>query len=206
MTFAPMHFEQDLLPNYGMIDILDCNDSEGADPDLTELPSVEQHRQEAPDSVRCMIVTVSDTRTPETDKSGQLMRELLEASGYSVVRYEIVKDEYASIQALVREAAADEAVEALLLNGGTGIAPRDTTFEAVRDVLDKEMPGFGEIFRYLSFAEDIGPAAILSRAVAGVVGKTAVFSTPGSSGAVKLAMTRIIVPELKHVMREIYKK
>lgn len=173
---------------------------------MTEITSVEQHRQEAPNSVRCMIVTVSDTRTPDTDKSGQLMRELLEAAGYTIVRYEIVKDEYANIQALIREAAADDSVEALLLNGGTGIAPRDTTYEAVRDSLDKEMPGFGEIFRYLSFAEDIGPAAILSRATAGVVGKTAVFSTPGSSGAVKLAMTRIIVPELRHVMREIYKK
>lgn len=168
--------------------------------------SVEQHRQEAPSTVRCMIVTVSDTRTPETDKSGALMRELLEEAGYLVVRYEIVKDEYDLIQAMVREAAADDGVEAILFNGGTGIAPRDTTYDAVRAMLDKEMPGFGEIFRYLSFAEDIGPAAILSRATAGVVGNTAVFSTPGSSDAVKLAMTRIIVPELRHVMREIYKK
>lgn len=168
--------------------------------------SVEQHRQEAPSTVRCMVVTVSDTRTPETDKSGALMRELLEEAGYVVVRYEIVKDEYDQIRVMIREAAADDRVEAILFNGGTGIAPRDTTYEAVRDSLDKEMPGFGEIFRYLSFAEDIGPAAILSRAVAGVAGGTAVFSTPGSSGAVKLAMTRIIVPELRHVMREIYKK
>jgi molybdenum cofactor biosynthesis protein B len=168
--------------------------------------SVEQHRQEAPSTVRCMIVTVSDTRTPDTDKSGSLMRELLEEAGYVVVRYEIVKDEYDQIQSMVRAAAADEQVEALLFNGGTGIAPRDTTYDAVREILDKEMPGFGEIFRYLSFAEDIGSAAILSRATAGVVGNTAVFSTPGSSGAVKLAMTRIIVPELRHVMREIYKR
>jgi len=171
-----------------------------------ELPSVEQHRKEAPATVRCMVVTVSDTRTAETDKSGALMRELLLSNGYDVVRYEIVKDEYEQIRQLVQEAAMDPAVEALLLNGGTGIAPRDTTYEAVRDSLDKEMPGFGEIFRYLSFAEDIGTAAILSRAVAGVVGRTAVFSTPGSTGAVKLAMTRIIVPELRHVMREIYKQ
>ncbi|MCI3922365.1 MogA/MoaB family molybdenum cofactor biosynthesis protein [Paenibacillus sp. TRM 82003] len=153
-----------------------------------------------------MIVTVSDTRTPDTDKSGAIMREQLEAAGYIVVRYEIVKDEYDRIQAMIREAAHDDNVEAILFNGGTGIAPRDTTYDAVRAMLDKEMPGFGEIFRYLSFAEDIGPAAILSRATAGVVGNTAVFSTPGSSGAVKLAMTRIIVPELRHVMREIYKK
>ncbi|WP_309118411.1 molybdenum cofactor biosynthesis protein B [Paenibacillus sp.] len=171
-----------------------------------EPTSVEQHRSEAPSSVRCMVVTVSDTRTPETDKSGALMKELLLEAGYEVVRYEIVKDEYDQIRSMIEAASADDAVEAVLFNGGTGIAPRDTTYEAVRDALDKEMPGFGEIFRYLSFAEDIGAAAILSRAVAGVVGRTAVFSTPGSSGAVKLAMTRIIVPELRHVMREIYKK
>lgn len=167
--------------------------------------SVEEHRREAPDTVRCMVVTVSDTRTAETDRSGQLMKRLLEENGYIVADYRIVKDEYASIRELIREAAERPDVEAVLLNGGTGIALRDTTYEAVRDMLDKEMPGFGEIFRYLSFAEDIGTAAILSRAIAGVSGNTAVFSTPGSSGAVKLAMTRIIVPELRHVMREIYK-
>src|SRR5438128_1935743 len=132
--------------------------------------SVEQHRQEAPSSVRCMIITVSDTRTAETDKSGQLMKQLLMEGGYEIVDYRIVKDEYAHIQALVREAAASDRVEAVLLNGGTGIAMRDTTYEAVRDVLDKEMPGFGEVFRYLSYVEDIGPAAILSRAAAGVCG------------------------------------
>jgi molybdenum cofactor biosynthesis protein B len=167
--------------------------------------SVEQHRQEAPTSVRCMIITVSDTRTMETDKSGQLIKQLLMGGGYEIVDYRIVKDEYAHIQALVREAEANESVEAVLLNGGTGIAMRDTTYEAVRDVLDKEMPGFGEVFRYLSYVEDIGSAAILSRAVAGVCGNTAVFSMPGSTGAVKLALSKIIVPELSHVMREIYK-
>lgn len=170
-----------------------------------EIRSVEEHRSEAPSSVRCMIVTVSDTRTEETDKSGQLMRQLLEEAGYSIVAYRIVMDEYEQIRELVRDAADNELIEAVLLNGGTGIAMRDTTYEAVRDSLDKEMPGFGEIFRYVSYAEDIGPAAILSRAVAGVRGHTAVFSMPGSSGAVRLAMTKIIVPELRHVMREIYK-
>jgi molybdenum cofactor biosynthesis protein B len=170
-----------------------------------EIRSVEEHRSEAPSSVRCMIVTVSDTRTEETDKSGQLMRQLLEEAGYSIVAYRIVKDEYDQIRELVRDAADNELIEAILLNGGTGIAMRDTTYEAVRDSLDKEMPGFGEIFRYISYAEDIGPAAILSRAVAGVRSGTAVFSMPGSSGAVRLAMTKIIVPELRHVMREIYK-
>jgi molybdopterin adenylyltransferase len=172
---------------------------------MIDMNSVQEHRKEAPSSVRCMVITVSDTRTPETDKSGSLMKELLEEAGHQIVDYRIVKDEYSLIQQLVKDASANPQVEAVLLNGGTGIALRDTTYEAVRDVLDKEMPGFGEIFRYLSYAEDIGTAAILSRATAGVVGQTAVFSTPGSTGAVKLALTRIIVPELGHVMREIYK-
>ncbi|MFB9279817.1 MogA/MoaB family molybdenum cofactor biosynthesis protein [Cohnella cellulosilytica] len=167
--------------------------------------STEQHRREAPSSVACSILTVSDTRTPETDKSGRLIRELLEAAGHTVADYAIVKDDYDGIAALLRQAADDPRVEAVLLNGGTGIAGRDTTFEAVRGQLHKEIPGFGEIFRYLSFVEDIGSAAILSRAVAGTIGSTAVFSMPGSTGAVRLAMTRLIVPELGHVMRELYK-
>ncbi len=167
--------------------------------------STEQHRREAPKTVACRIITVSDTRTPETDSSGQLIRRLLSEHGYTIAGYEIVRDDYDGIRALLREAADDPAVEAVLLNGGTGIAGRDTTFEAVRSLLDKEMPGFGEIFRMLSFTEDIGSAAILSRAIAGTIGRTAVFSMPGSSGAVRLAMTRLIVPELGHVMRELYK-
>jgi molybdopterin adenylyltransferase len=167
--------------------------------------STEQHRREAPSSVSCAIITVSDTRTPETDKSGQLIHQLLEEKGYTVAEYAIVRDEYDGIKALLQQAAANKGVEAVLLNGGTGIAARDTTYEAVRDQLDKEMPGFGELFRYLSFTEDIGSAAILSRAIAGTIGKTAVFSMPGSTGAVRLAMTRLIIPELGHVMRELYK-
>ncbi len=153
-----------------------------------------------------MIVTVSDTRTAENDLSGQLMQQLLTEHGYKVVRYEIVKDEYDGIRQLLREAVSSRSVEAVLLTGGTGIAPRDTTYEAVRSLLNKELPGFGEIFRYLSYTEDIGPAAILSRAIAGTIGNMAVFSMPGSKGAVKLAMEKIILPELRHVMREIYKK
>ncbi|QWU14079.1 molybdenum cofactor biosynthesis protein B [Paenibacillus sophorae] len=167
--------------------------------------SVEQHRMEAPDSVNCYIITVSDTRTMDTDKGGRLIETLLEESGYKIAGRTIIKDDYDDIRELIHECAGDSGIEAVLLTGGTGIAPRDTTFEAVKSLLDKEMPGFGEIFRYLSFAEDIGTAAILSRAVAGTIGSTAVFSMPGSVGAVRLAMTRLIIPELRHVMREIYK-
>ncbi|MDI3328899.1 MAG: molybdenum cofactor biosynthesis protein B [Alicyclobacillaceae bacterium] len=167
--------------------------------------SVEQHRREAPKTVKCMVVTVSDTRTEETDKSGRLIIQLLRDNGYEVTDYRIVQDEYRLIQEVIDQGAASPDVEAILLNGGTGITDRDTTYEAVESMLEKTMPGFGEIFRYLSFTEDIGPAAILSRAIAGVYKGKAVFSMPGSTGAVKLAMTRIILPELGHVMREIYK-
>ncbi|WP_223067480.1 MogA/MoaB family molybdenum cofactor biosynthesis protein [Paenibacillus caui] len=167
--------------------------------------SVDQHKSEAPKSVACQIITVSDTRTADNDTSGKLMESLLKAHGYEVIDYRIVKDEYDELRNLLHESAENSRIEAVLLNGGTGIAQRDTTYEAVISLLSKELPGFGEIFRFLSFTEDIGSAAILSRAVAGVIGRTAVFSMPGSTGAVKLAMERIILPELRHVMREIYK-
>ncbi|MNC42284.1 Molybdenum cofactor biosynthesis protein B [compost metagenome] len=168
--------------------------------------SVQIHRREAPSSVRCMILTLSDTRTPDTDKSGHCIRQLLEEAGHTVAAYQVVKDDKADVQELLLQAVRNTEVEAVLMNGGTGIASRDNAYEAVKEILDKEIHGFGEIFRYLSFTEDIGTAAILSRAIAGVKDRTAIFSMPGSTGAVKLAMTRIILPELGHVMREIYKK
>lgn len=167
--------------------------------------SVSEHKQEAPKTVNCFVLTVSDTRTKETDKSGALMKQLLEEGQYRVTGYEIVKDSEHEIQAVIKEAASREDVEAILINGGTGIASRDRTYEAVSQLLEKEMPGFGDLFRYLSYVEDIGSAAMLSRAVAGIYRDKAIFSTPGSSGAVRLAMTKLIVPELGHVMREIYK-
>ncbi|WP_100398713.1 MogA/MoaB family molybdenum cofactor biosynthesis protein [Bacillus sp. FJAT-44742] len=167
--------------------------------------SVTEHRNEAPSSVNCMIITVSDTRTKETDKSGKLIKDLLEGEGHNITRYEIVQDDYQGIQELIKRSAKDKNIDSILLNGGTGIALRDTTYEAVGSLLQKEMPGFGELFRYLSFAEDIGTASILSRAVAGVYHHTAVFSMPGSSGAVRLAMNRIILPEITHIIREVRK-
>lgn len=169
------------------------------------LTSVDIHRKEAPATVKCMVITISDTRTPATDQSGKIMKDMLMEAGYEVTGYSIVADDYSLIQQAIHEACDNPQVEAILLNGGTGITKRDTTYEAVRDLLDKKMHGFGEIFRYLSFAEDIGTAAILSRAIAGVCSNKAIFSMPGSSGAVKLALGRIIIPELRHVMREVYK-
>lgn len=162
-----------------------------------------EHKAAAPRSVGCMVITVSDTRTEETDKSGRLMRELLSHANHPVQLYRIVKDEPAEITAAIDEGASHPEVQVILLNGGTGISPRDNTCEAVQRLLEKELPGFGELFRMLSYTEDIGSAAMLSRAVAGTYRGKAVFSTPGSTGAVRLAMTRLILPELGHVVREL---
>lgn len=167
--------------------------------------SVEEHKKEAPEHVSCQVITVSDTRTYDTDKSGQLMVEFLEQAGHKVIQHHIVKDELEAIRESVLAACKDEETDAVLLNGGTGIASRDVTIEAISPLFDKTIPGFGELFRMLSYTEDIGSAALLSRAEAGVIRHTAVFSTPGSSGAVKLAMNKLIVPEIAHVIREIRK-
>lgn len=167
--------------------------------------SVEEHRSLSPETVPCIIVTVSDTRTLETDESGPLMKTMLEQSGYHVVDHRIVKDDYDLIRELIHEASSNPEVQALLLSGGTGISSRDCTYEAVSSLLDKELTGFGEIFRLLSYQE-IGPAAILSRAIGGTVGRTAVFSMPGSRNAVRLAMEKILLPELRHVVRELNKQ
>ena len=163
------------------------------------------HKKDAPAVVRCKIITISDTRDMETDKSGQLMKELLEAAEYEVVEREIIKDEAVHIREAVLKACQHDAVDCVLTNGGTGIAKRDVTIEALSSLYEKEIPGFGELFRMLSYQEDIGSAAILSRASAGIIGDTAVFSTPGSSGAVRLAMNKLIIPELGHIVHEIRK-
>lgn len=167
--------------------------------------STQEHKAQAPKTINCMVITVSDTRTEETDKSGQTMKQFLTEAGHRTALYEIVKDEPAEITAAIERGTSHPEVQVILLNGGTGISKRDTTYEAVQALLEKEMPGFGEIFRMLSYTEDIGSAAILSRAIAGTYRDKAIFSTPGSTGAVKLAMTRLIIPELGHVARELHK-
>jgi molybdenum cofactor biosynthesis protein B len=167
--------------------------------------SVQEHKRAAPKQVRCKVITVSDTRMYETDHSGQLIRELLLENGHKVVDYLIVKDEADEIRQAVLSGVDDVLTDVILVNGGTGIAKRDVTIETIKPLLEKEIVGFGELFRMLSFTEDIGPAAMLSRAIAGICKDTAIFSMPGSTGAVKLAMTRLILPELTHVLREIQK-
>jgi molybdopterin adenylyltransferase len=167
--------------------------------------SVTEHKKEAPRNVKCKVITISDTRTAETDKSGKLMVQLLQEAGHEVVDYEIVKDEKMAIHEAVLTGCNNENIDAVLTNGGTGIAKKDVTIETVKEIIEKEIVGFGELFRMLSYTEDIGSSAILSRAIAGVAKDTAIFSIPGSTGAVKLAMTKLILPELGHVVREIRK-
>jgi molybdopterin adenylyltransferase len=167
--------------------------------------STKEHKQAAPSQVRCKVITVSDTRTEDTDKSGKLMKEMLESAGHKIVDYVIVKDEAEPIKDEVLKGCSNPDIDVVLTNGGTGIAKRDVTIETVQSLFDKEITGFGEIFRMLSYQEDIGSAAILSRAAAGVVNDSAVFSTPGSTGAVRLAMEKLIIPEIGHVVRELTK-
>lgn len=166
--------------------------------------SVHEHKKNKR-SVKCQIITISDTRTLETDKSGKLITKLLEENNHQVVDRKVVVDEREEIEAAIKQASEDDRVEVILTNGGTGISYRDVTIETVESLLDKEIPGFGEIFRMLSYTEDIGSAAIMSRAIAGVINHKAIFATPGSSGAVKLAMNKLIIPELSHVVNEIQK-
>ena len=162
--------------------------------------SVEEHRARGKRAVACALVTVSDTRTPETDTSGAMARDLLVHAGHAVTSHVILPDEPARVRAHVETLLDDPGVDAVLVNGGTGIAPRDTTYEALAGLLDKRLDGFGELFRMLSY-EQIGAAAMLSRAVAGVARGKLVASMPGSTGAVELAMSRLLVPELGHLVK-----
>ena len=149
--------------------------------------------------IRCAVVTVSDTRTAGNDTSGDEIRARLEAAGHRIVASRIVRDEPVLVRRELEEHAASGLVDVVLLTGGTGIAARDTTFEAVSALLTKTIDGFGELFRMLSY-EEIGSAAMLSRAVAGLYGDIAVFSMPGSTAACRLAMEKLIVPELPHLV------
>ncbi len=151
--------------------------------------------------IRCAILTISDTRTTDTDTSGAAIRSALEQAGHTVDRYHIVQDAADQIQALLHQ-VADDGCRVVITNGGTGITRRDTTFEAVDNLLEKRIPGFGELFRMLSY-EEIGAAAMLSRATAGVYRQMVLFCLPGSSGAVRLAMERLIIPELAHLVWEL---
>ncbi len=165
--------------------------------------SAQEHKEAAAashESVAIAIVTVSDTRTTETDRSGQTIRALAQEAGHRVVDYRIVKDEPTQVQAALDEFSAGEA-QMVIFNGGTGVSRRDQTYDVLARSLEKELPGFGELFRMLSYAE-IGSAAMMSRATAGIYRSCAVVSIPGSTNAVKLAMKELILPEIRHLAWE----
>jgi len=151
--------------------------------------------------VRCAVVTVSDTRTLETDTGGQTIVDLVNGAGHQVVDRHILPDEPAPMRELLASLEGRADVDAVLMTGGTGIGARDRTFETVTGMLDKTLPGYGELFRTLSY-EEIGPAAMLSRAVGGLIGRTVLLTMPGSRAAVRLAMEKLILPELGHLVRE----
>lgn len=151
------------------------------------------------------ILTVSDTRSVETDKGGDRVEELAVAGGFTVQTRAIVKDDQAAIQSKLTSWLANPTIDVIITTGGTGIAQRDVSIEAVEPLLVKSIPGFGELFRYLSYVDDIGARAMASRALAGVARETLIFTLPGSVGAITLAMERLIVPQIPHLVREITK-
>ena len=161
-----------------------------------------EHKATAPVSIGCFVLTISDTKTPTTDTSGKAIRDLLEAAGHRVTGSAIVRDEPADVEQLVRKACATADVQAVITTGGTGITSRDSTFEAIERLLDKRLPGFGELFRMLSY-EDVGPAAMLSRAQMGIHARRIVVSLPGSPNACRLALEKLLIPELGHLVREV---
>lgn len=166
----------------------------------------EDHREKAGDApVGIGIVTVSDTRTPETDKNHHYLAERLEGLGHFVAAYEIIPDEPDEVERVLANMAAHSEVRIAIFNGGTGISPRDTTYDVISRNLEKTLPGFGELFRMLSW-DEVGAAAMLSRATAGVYKNTMVFSTPGSTNAVKTAVEKLIIPELNHLAWEIVRE
>lgn len=163
------------------------------------------HKERAPASIGLALLTISDTRTMADDASGAMAHEMFGRAGHDVRDYRILKDEPEEVRSAILELAARTDVRAIVLSGGTGISRRDQTYEVVSALLDRRLDGFGEIFRALSYQE-IGPAAMLSRAVAGLVGNTVIFALPGSSSAVRLALEELILPEIGHLVAEIDKQ
>jgi molybdenum cofactor biosynthesis protein B len=160
-----------------------------------------EHKETAPAHVRCFIVTVSDTRNEQTDKSGQAIAELLTGAGHQIVGRVIVKDDAVLVRSTVERQLASTDVDVIISTGGTGIAARDTTFEALDALLEKHLTGFGELFRMLSY-QQIGSAAIMSRATAGISSRHIVVALPGSEAAVRLAMEKLLLPELGHLVQQ----
>ena len=163
-----------------------------------------EHKAQAPRQIGCVVITCSDTRTTESDTSGYRIMHMLKDAGHSVISYQLIKDEPSKIKAAIKKAVTNKKVQAIIINGGTGIARRDSTFEAVEGMLEKRLDGFGEVFRFLTYQE-IGSPAIMSRATAGIYKGRVIFSTPGSENAVRLAMEKLILPELGHIVQQLSK-
>lgn len=161
-----------------------------------------EHKATAPRAIGCYVLTISDSKTPDTDTSGTAIRELLTAAGHPVIGSTIVRDEPDAVRRVIREACARADIQAVILTGGTGITSRDSTFEAIEGLLDKRLPGFGELFRMLSY-EEVGAAAMLSRAQMGIHQRRIVVSLPGSPNACRLALEKLLIPELPHLVREV---
>ena len=166
---------------------------------MNQIP--QKHRGESPRVVRCAAITVSDTRTLDTDTGGQTLVDRLTETGHEVLAREIIPDDPAAMRELLAKLLNREDVDVILLTGGTGVGSRDQTFETIQALLDKPLPGYGELFRMLSYQE-IGPAAMLSRATGGLIGRTVLLTMPGSPAAVELALDKLILPELGHLVRE----
>lgn len=166
--------------------------------------SVEKHRHAAPEHVRVAVVTISDTRTREDDTGGDTIQEMLKEAGHEVTERTIIRDEASRIRTTLVNLLARSNVDAVITTGGTGVSARDTTYEVAERMIDKKLDGFGEIFRVLSY-EEIGAAAMLSRAIAGAAGTKFVACLPGSRNGVRLAMEKLIVPEIAHVVFELRK-
>jgi molybdenum cofactor biosynthesis protein B len=162
--------------------------------------SVSDHRKDVPATIACFVLTISDTRTGANDTSGDAIAAALEAAGHQLAGRRIVRDDPDTVRQIVAEETGR--VDVVIATGGTGITSRDSTYEAIAGLLQKRLDGFGELFRMLSY-EEIGAAAMMSRACAGTIGRTAVFSLPGSENAVRLAMTKLILPEIGHLVREL---
>jgi molybdenum cofactor biosynthesis protein B len=163
--------------------------------------SVQEHKAEAPESIQCAVITVSDTRSLDTDTGGQTLVDRLQTAGHRVVYREIMPDDPVCMRDRLVQLREREDVDAVLMTGGTGLGSRDQTYETVTALLSKPLPGYGELFRWLSY-EEIGAAAMLSRATGGLMGRTVLLTMPGSRAAVRLAMDKVILPELNHLVRE----
>jgi molybdenum cofactor biosynthesis protein B len=160
-----------------------------------------EHKQGAPHSVRCFVITVSDTRTEETDTSGRAIADLLASAGHEIVGHVIVQDDATLVRSTFERQLASLEVDAIVSTGGTGVSSRDTTFEVVDALVEKRLPGFGELFRMLSYQE-IGSAAMMSRATAGLAAGHIVIALPGSEAAVRFAMEKLVLPELGHLAQQ----